>query len=140
MFWIGLLDEPLRDAEPNENGRVGLLRLGDFEERFVSHLWTWSERDYVSHWRQALQRSLAGKPAALITDMKTPEQSSHLVWWPMWRVAEELVFHNQLLFFADYGLKAAQFDAERIFRLIGDRRRRNRDGQPISDGVRRPRP
>src|SRR5690349_2307623 len=103
MFSIGFTNEMWSPVEPGEVGRVGLLRLGTVEERFVSHFQTWSERDYSEHWRHALLRCLNGDPSALVTDMQTPTQSSHLVWWPVWKLGRELVFHNQLFFFADHG-------------------------------------
>jgi hypothetical protein len=86
MFWVGFTDEPLIKLEPTEaDGRVGLLVLGSHEERFPVHFSVWSEQQYVGHWKRALVHALDGKPSALITDMATPAQSSHLIWWPMWK-------------------------------------------------------
>jgi contact-dependent growth inhibition (CDI) system CdiI-like immunity protein len=133
LFWIGFINEPLVDAEPGEMGRVGLLKLRVREERFVSHFETWSVRDYYDHWRDALLRALAGKPSALIVDMQTPARSSHLIWWPVWKVCDELVFHNQLLLFERHGIEGSHLDLERLFSLIGERKSHNAEGMPISE-------
>jgi len=121
------------NAEPGEVGRVGLLKLGIAEERFVSHWWTWDEKDYVDHWREALSRALAGRPSALVVDMTTPTQSSCLNWWPMWRVRDELVFHNQLFFFKQHGIRSPRLDLTHLFSLIGGRKTHNEEGEPTSE-------
>ncbi len=133
MFWIGFTQEPLLDAEPGEVGRIGMLKLGTAEERFVSHWWTWHEEDYVDHRRDALLRALAGDPSALVVDMTTPAQSSYLIWWPMWRVRDEVVFHNQLFFFEQHGIQGPHLDLTHLFSLIGERATRNEAGEPISE-------
>ena len=133
MFSIGFTDEPLVDPEPGEEGLVGLLVLGEHKERFVSHLWTWSKEQYVDHWKRALNRVLGGSPAALITDMRTPVQSSHLIWWPMWRINAEIVLHNQLLFFAQHDVAGADLNLDTLYRLIGRRSSHNSEGAPISE-------
>lgn len=133
MFSIGFLDDPIVDAEPGENGRMGLIKLGTWKERFVAHLWTWSEAEYAEHWRRALRLVLSAKPSALITDMKSPSQSSHLVWWPMWRANGEIIFHNQLFFFAQHGIEGPRLNLDQLFRLIGDRVQVDKDGEQISE-------
>jgi len=133
MFWIGFTDEPLIEAEAGELGRVGLLVLGNQEERFVVHLSAWSEHQYVEHWARSLNRAIAAGTSALITDMQTPSQSSHLVWWPVWRINDELVFHNQLLFFAQHEISGPEVDIDRLYRLIGELTPYNRGGTPVSE-------
>jgi CdiI N-terminal domain len=133
MFRIGFTSEPLAKMDPNEDGCVGLLVLGEHEERFATHFGTWSEQQYVNQWRSALNRALDGKPAALITDMQTPAQSSHLVWWPMWRINEGVVFHNQLFFFAKHKVQGTRVDLELLYGFIRERRSRNDKGTPLSE-------
>jgi hypothetical protein len=72
MFSIGFIDEPFEEAEPGEKGRVGLLVLGEHEERFIAHTLNWSEREYVHHWTVFLKRALEIGRSALITDLLTP--------------------------------------------------------------------
>ncbi|HEY8671594.1 MAG TPA: hypothetical protein VIL63_12180 [Terriglobales bacterium] len=133
MFWIGFTDEQFLEAEPGEEGRVGLLVLGNHKERFVVHFWTWSEEQYVAHWRKALQRAMNGQPSALVTDMATPAQSSHLVWWPMWKTNSELVLHNQLLFFAKYKVAGTNISLDHLYDLIGEQKSHNDEGIPLSE-------
>ncbi len=122
MFSIGFTQEPLSNPEPGEIARVGLLTLENSEERFVSHFCTWSEQDYSTHWRHALRIALEERPSALITDMRTPQQSSHLIWWPMWRNDKDVVFNNRLFFFSQHGVENILGGAESLFRFIGERR------------------
>jgi hypothetical protein len=132
MFSIAFTQEPLIDAEPGENGRVGLLNFGGVEERFVAHLGTWSEREYSEHWRAALVRTLNSEPSALITDMQTPQESSHLVWWPMWKVGNDIVFHNQIFFFSKHGLEEMP-DLEKLFKFVEPRQTHNSKGMAVSE-------
>jgi CdiI N-terminal domain len=134
MFWVGFTDEPLIKLEPTEtDGRIGLLVLGRHEERFPVQLSVWCEQQYVGHWRSALVRALDGQPSALITDMATPAQSSHLIWWPMWRIKSEVVFHNQLLFFKQHGIEESPIDSEHLYGVIGRRMSHNDEGIALSE-------
>ena len=133
MFWIGFTKEALPFAEPDEEGVVGLLLLGSHEEAFVAHTYAWSEQRYVDEWRKALHLALSGRQAALITDMRTPSQSSHLVWWPVWKVGDEIIFQNQLLFFAKHGLTGTGMEIDQLYGLIGKHDSKNKQGVPVSE-------
>ena len=133
MFSIGFTDERLVKSEPGEKGRIGLLILDEHEERFIAHTLTWSENQYLEHWTDALQRALEGKPAALVTDLLTPVQSSHLVWWPIWKIGSELVFQNQLLFFKDHHISGTRIIPEELYRLIGQHTSRDSDNNLLSE-------
>jgi hypothetical protein len=133
MFSIGFTDEPVTKIEPEDDGQVGLLVLGNHKEHFVAHMSIWSEKDYVEHWKAALARALAGKRSALITDMLTPMESSHLVWWPVWKVDNTLFFHNQLLFFDQHKIYSPQINLCKLYKLIGDRRSEDDDGTALSE-------
>lgn len=133
MFVIKFIDELFVEAEVGEKGRMGLLRLNEHVERFVAHTVNWSELEYAEHWISALLRVLEGKPSALITDMLFPSESSHLVWWPMWRVGDELVFQNQLLFFKQHGIKGAILNADQLYELIGVHRSYDGDNNRLSE-------
>ena len=107
--------------------------LGSHEERFVAHSWVWSEQHYVDHWKHALVRALDGTPSALVTDMQTPDQSSHLVWWPVWKSSNELVFQNQLFFFAQYKINGSCIEVEQLYGLIGEHMSHDEEGVPLSE-------
>jgi hypothetical protein len=132
VFRIGFTNDRRTRLYPGEKGLVGFLVIGSHEEAFVAHTWNWSEQQYNDHWKRALVRALDGKPAALVTDMRTPAQSSHLVWWPIWRVDGEVVFHNQLLFFAQYEIAGSHVDIERLYDRIGEHFTHNDEGVPVS--------
>lgn len=133
MFQIEFTDERLIMIRPGEKGRVGLLVLGQHKERFVAHTQTWSEEQYAEHWLLALDRVLHGEPAALITDMATPVESSHLVWWPMWKIESEIIFHNQLLFFEQHRVQGVQLNVTSLYNLIGERLSQNSEGVALSE-------
>ena len=130
---IKFIGEPFVEADPGEKGRLGLLRLNEHEERFVAHTSAWSEMDYTEHWITALFRALEGKPSALITDMLLPSQSSHLVWWPMWKTGEELIFQNQLFFFNHHGVKGAILNVEHLFELLGEHQSYDEENNRLSE-------
>jgi len=134
-FHIGFTAEKFIKAEPNEEGLVGLLVLGQHEERFPVHFYAWSMAQYVDQWNKALVRSLTGMPSALITDMATPAQSSHLIWWPMWRLDDEMVFQNQLFFFDQHGSVKQDFVIEDLFGFIGKHKAHDEDGNQLSEWV-----
>ncbi len=132
MFWIGFTTEKPPYELPEEV-RTGLLMLGEHEETFVAHTDTWSEERYIEHWKLALGRVLDGRSSALVTDMRTPAQSSHLVWWPVWKADNKLVFHNQLLFFAKHNVEGEKIDIERLYELVGTHSSLNGEGLPVSE-------
>ena len=77
----------------------GVLVLGDASEQFIASLYQWSKEDYQRQWRPAVEVLLHGKDkAALITEYLGPEGSTHLVWWPMYLVGEEVFLQNHLYF------------------------------------------
>jgi len=92
-----------------------------------------SEHEYASQWEGALIRALHKEPSALITDMLTPIESSHLIWWPMWRIDCEIIFQNHLFFFAQHQVEGSHIDIEFLYGFIGKRDSFDDDGRPISE-------
>lgn len=68
-----------------------------------------------------------------MTDMWTPAQSDHLIWWPMWRTHREVVFHNQLVFFGQHRIKGSQVDVESLYGVIGERLTHTDEEVPLSE-------
>jgi hypothetical protein len=132
MFKISFLESPPNIVRPDKNTLTGLLQLGSYKERFISNLVNWSRLQYVTEWRSALGRVLNGQPAALVTDMWLPTQNSHLVWWPMWLVDSNIVFHNQLLFFNQHDIRG-EVHLGALFDLIGSRVAQDDEGNPLSE-------
>lgn len=126
-----------------------MLVLGDYKERFVVHMDIWSKGDCVFQWKRGLNRVLSGERSALITDMHTPITSNHLVWWPMWKLGNEVVFHNQLLFFEKHEklwcerlkrhkrnkhrIGLSPVDVDSLYKFVGEYESTSHDGRPLSE-------
>lgn len=88
-----------QDEGPDEHGyRRGTIQLGELPETFRAQVRAhWSEADYEASWRAALERALAGDPAALITDAEPGNWFA--TWWPLYpRPDGGLWVQQQLLF------------------------------------------
>src|SRR5690348_7680794 len=132
MFKISFLSSSQDAVIAGENTLTGLLQLGSYQENFISHLVNWSREQYVTEWRNALKRLLDHQPAALITDMWLPTQNSHLVWWPMWLVDSDVIFHNQLFFFNQHDIRE-ELHAGALYDFIGPRLSQDDEGTPLSE-------
>lgn len=126
MFSIAFNNDRGNEAE-------GTITFGADEETFVSTFRLWGCIEYRDQWREALSRVLGGKPAALITDM-TPVTAKFLTWWPMWREEDYIVVHNQLFFYAQRGVYD-DITIEKLYDLIGPRKRVNEEGIEISEWI-----
>jgi hypothetical protein len=99
-FSIRFLDEDPYIEEGMAPAARGLLSIGNWKEEFYSSLFLWNRADYEIQWRNAIDDILnGGHKSALITEYLTPQVSSHLVWWPMYRQGETVFLQNHLLFF-----------------------------------------
>src|SRR5262249_7110148 len=99
-FCIKLLNEPAPDLEPGVVARLGLIKIGAFEEHFVASLMYWNASDYTRHWSQAVERIVrSSTTSCLITSIVDPANSKFLFWRPMYRIGETVFIQNQILFF-----------------------------------------
>ena len=97
-FFIGFVNDEDAIYDDKERFLCGAILLGSIEERFLVPLSYWQPIDYEKHWRDALQRILAGeKTSCLITSMYDPSLANFIVWWPMYRVGELIFVQNQIL-------------------------------------------
>jgi hypothetical protein len=134
-FSITFLDEPL--VYPYDDIKTpaapGLLTMGNSNEGFCSSLYQWSKRDYETQWRLAINVVLKkSSKAALIVEYTGTEASSHLEWWPMYKVGDTVYLQNHLLF---YNQLPEPFSIERPFVYLRDRETTNQDGRPISEWI-----
>lgn len=130
-FFIRFLDEPPHYEKGMAPSARGLLSIGDWSEGFHSSLYLWTKSDYERQWRQAIRELLSGAAkAALITEFLTPDVSSHLVWWPMYRKDETIYIQNHLLFFEDL-TKPSSPDSP--LSSLRDREITSKDGDLISE-------
>jgi len=118
--------------DPQTAAAIGMLVLGDHQERFRSSLSDWSKMQYVSQWESALNLILTNvdSKAALITTYGNPRFSTHLEWWPMYRSGDSVYVQNHLLFYEDL---PAPFDVSVPFRSLKEREIFNEEGRCISE-------
>ena len=127
-FSIELLDEPASDTQ---SGRLGLITIGSFVERFVAAIEYWDVTRYHRHWQQAIIRIVRGAAtSALITSMHDPTAANFIHWWPMYRLGDAVHFQNHILLLNE--LKTP-FDPNEPFRFVPERRIINSDGEKISE-------
>jgi len=132
-FSIEFLDEPpgYPYDHPSTPQARGILILGEAKEYFGSSLYQWSKKDYESQWGHAIKTLLGGKDrAALITEYVSPEDATHLEWWPMYVVGNAVFIQNQLLF---YDRLAEPFSTKNAFSFLQERRNTNEEGKRISE-------
>ena len=127
-FSIELLDELAPDPQ---SGRLGLITIGSFVERFVAAIEYWDVTQYHRHWQQAIIRTVQGAAtSALITSMHDPAAANFVHWWPMYRLGDAVHFQNHILLL--YELKIA-FDPNDPFRFVPERIIINSQGERVSE-------
>ena len=133
-FSIHFLDSPHEYPfdDPFIPAARAVIILNDFREEFLASLAVWSQDQYQRQWKQALINLLKGEQCtALITEYYGDhERSSNLVWWPLYRQADTILVHNNLLFF-DQLIKP--FDLNEPEASIGPRLTQGEDGNTISE-------
>lgn len=98
-FSIRFLPESYQEIEhdPVEES-IGEIVIGAFSELFVASLSFWTRAQYEAHWKEALIRIIeTASTSSLITTMYDPSLANFIFWWPMYRHADDVVFHNQML-------------------------------------------
>jgi hypothetical protein len=51
----------------------------------------------------------------------------------MWKIGNEIVVHNQLLFFAAHGIEGSRIEVEDLYQFVGKHSSHNSDGIPLSE-------
>lgn len=132
-FSIRLLPEPVPDLEPTEKACWGVITIGAFQERFIASLDYWAAKDYLQHWKQAVNRIVHGStPSCLVTSMHDPATANFIVWWPMYRVGSVVCIQNQVLFLDSL---SSPFNQDDPFSQVSERVVVNEDGEKISEWV-----
>lgn len=113
--------------------RLGVIQIGDFEERFESSIEFWTPAQYESHWAEALGRlSLKTPKSCLITSITDPATGNFLFWWPMYLIGQHVHFQNHVLFISE--IREA-FDPAKPYVHVPERALYNEDGEPISEWI-----
>jgi hypothetical protein len=111
--------------------RLGLIIIGDFEERFEASLSYWSVKDYQRHWWQALERIKAGEiKSSLITNMYDPQTANFILWWPLYRDGQDVFVQNHVVPMDEIN---GTFDPVNPYVHVRDRETVNEDGKRISE-------
>jgi len=131
MFFTGDPNEFL-DDDPNIPSAIGLIRLGSFEENFVSSLYEWKTEDYEAHWLSSLRRLLAGSDrAVLINWYVNPTESSNLQWWALYRGDADIIhMQNHMPWYSDF---TGEFSAADASSFLHDRITISEEGSKISE-------
>lgn len=130
-FSISLIPDPVPNLDPGVVASLGVIQIGSFQERFIASLMYWSADDYKRHWKQAIERILhSSEVSCLITSMVDPATASHIFWWPMYRVNDNVLIQNHILFFDQL---QSSFDERNPFSSVTERQTIDEDGNIISE-------
>lgn len=99
----------------------GELVLNDSLESFVASVdpgTEWTRRDYERQWREGVTRIADGETkSCLITSLPDPGQTDFLVFWPMYRVSDWVVFQEKWRLPEDF---PRGFDPVKPYQIVGD--------------------
>jgi contact-dependent growth inhibition (CDI) system CdiI-like immunity protein len=109
---------------------LGVIRIGEFQEQFISEVTFWKKRDYERHWSQALARIVNGRnESCLITSITDPKKSNFIRWWLIYRRGDTLHFQNQIHFLDPSGI----FDPDAPVKFVPPRTTVSESGDRISE-------
>lgn len=132
-FSISFMDTPPEYPydDPFAKAARGIIVLGGFREEFLASLHEWTEEDYRQQWQRSVRSLLGGEQkAVLITTFSSPTSASHLMWWALYRKAEEVLVQNHLVFFKDI---QGVFDVNRAVDFLREYRSHDEEGIRISE-------
>lgn len=124
---------PTEQGHQDPNTRIGLIQIGDFQERFEASLEFWTQEEYESQWAKAIDRLGAqARTSCLITSLTDPATANFLFWWPMYLLGQDIHIQHHALFLSDI---KGTFDPSDPYAHIPERSPANEDGEPISEWV-----
>lgn len=130
MFSISL-DAANRDFD-TERCR-GVIKIGDFEERFDCSLDYWMPVKYQAQWCNAVDKLLQGRSrVALVSSITDPTTANFLFWWPIYSIDGSAHFQQQILFREDF---PRAFDFESLLASVPVYESVDEEGQKISEWV-----
>lgn len=136
-FSIHFLDEPLQVVGEDRRAAYGMIRIGDFEERFLSWLDYWGMTDYEHQWQEGVSRIVNGADVSYlitsISDISVSAATAPVSWWVMYRCSQSEVFiQNQLLLVHELD---RPFDPNDAAALIEPRCTKTEEGERVSEWV-----
>lgn len=125
-FQIGFTDEP----SPHEDGAIGRIVIGDFDDAFEADLSYWSGADYRRSWSTAIEHLLGGADVScLVTSLPEPSTANFVFTWPLYREGGTVYVQNKILFLEELG---EPFQPEEPWLSIGPRNTTTEEGWEIS--------
>lgn len=110
---------------------LGEIKILDFSEHFQASITYWRKSDYLSQWKEGLERIRQNLPTScFVTSMYHPRYANFIIWWPVYVEGEWAYIHNQILFFDQL---EEPFDEVNLYKHIPPREIYSEDGQKISE-------
>jgi len=124
MFDIEFVDSEPELQDEGWLGLCGRITIGDYSERFIAPLGTWTRADYERQWIEAAGR--------LVTDHERTAFVTVLLqfWWTMWREGDDVLVHEEMLIPERY---PGPWDGSVPYRLIEDRVTESEEGERMSE-------
>ena len=83
----------------NTGSAIGTISFGDCAEGFESPLQYWGTSDYESQWKEGVGRIARGQESScLIVSLTDPATANFIEWWLLYRISDNVVFRNAMLF------------------------------------------
>ena len=120
-FSINFVDSPVIYPfdDSSTPAMEGFLEMEGGREYFLSSLYEWSADDYRTQWHDALIKLFNGEErVGLITSYVSPENSSYLNWWILYRCKDDVIIQNQVLF---YDQLPSEFSLDKLQSYISPR-------------------
>jgi hypothetical protein len=97
----------------------GEIVLGQFVERFESPFDFWTAADYERQWVEGVTRILHGaSKSVLVTSMIQPEAANFIMWWPMYRSDNAVIYRNHILLMDQV---KQPFEINNLYSFVPDR-------------------
>ncbi len=116
----------------------GRITIGDFSERFVMPIDSWTLDQYKKQWKEGLERLKNNDTSCLVSrieNMHTPYPTIEL--WDLYKVGDTVFFQNSLLInetLKDSNLKLSNFNSQSCYDYINTPRQTiTEDGDEISE-------
>jgi hypothetical protein len=111
----------------------GVIKIGDFEERFECSLGYWMPMKYQAQWLNAVDQLLQGRTrVALVSSITDPTTANFLFWWPIYSIDGSAHFQQQILFREDF---PHAFDFESLLESVPVYESVYEEGQKLSEWV-----
>jgi hypothetical protein len=109
------------------SGSWALIVLGEFKEHFVAPTGSWRPTDYETQWLDGAHRLIDGARESCFV------AEAGRLWWTAWREGARILVQQRLLV-ADSMAPGRNATAANLpYELIGPRRTRSDDNQPVSE-------